>query len=165
MLRFGQASGGGRGNGPGIVVLSTFVAPSICPSKSKRACLSSSSCAVGVPIFVLPCSLMSPTLQCVPSTLSFTSSPPPAVPMATHQSTAAPVVVVLMVVVIMASRAFDSLSRTQMMADVESPDALHTLVVCGSRMQERLAPMSMWEVLGRLGWGWGPNSRVWRWSA
>ncbi|SJL06844.1 uncharacterized protein ARMOST_10186 [Armillaria ostoyae] len=104
---------------------------------------------------------MSPALQCHPSTSSIPSSPPTSIPMAPHQTriTPAPTVVVavaLLVVVVLATSSFCSPSRAKMVADVESPDVLHTLGVCGSRLWQRLASMLMWRVAGQSGWGWGP---------
>ncbi|PBK94537.1 hypothetical protein ARMGADRAFT_1099403, partial [Armillaria gallica] len=145
MLMFGKVGSSGRGNGHGIMVLGTFVAPSSRPSKPKRACPSlslSSLCAAGVPIFILPSSLMSPTLQHVPSTLSFPSIPPLDRPIAPQWSVMAPthvvvVAIVSLVVVVMSMCTFGSPSHAEITADVESQDAAYTLV----------APMSMPGVL------------------
>ncbi len=69
--------------------------------------------------------------------------------------------VIALVVVVLASSAFDSSSRAEMAADIESPDVLHTLVVCKTHGQRRLALILMWEVLGWPGWGWGLFSWPW----
>ncbi len=42
-----------------------------------------------------------------------------------------------------------------MVADIESPDVLHTLVVCRSHGWQRLAPILMWDMLGWPGWRMG----------
>ncbi len=92
--------------------------------------------------------------------LSFPSIPPLDLPIAPLRSITVPapivivIVVVVLVIVFVASFALHSASLAEMMADVESPDILHTLGVCRSHGQWRLAPISMWEVVGWPGWGW-----------
>ncbi len=149
MLDFGGAGSGGRGSGRTGMVMGTIVAPSSRPSKPKRASSSSSSSfVVGVPIFVLPSSSISPALQRAPSTISCSIIPPLDTPTAPHQSIASPspilvVLVVFFVVLVVARLAFRSPSRAKMAADVESPDVLHILGVYRSRVRRRLAPISM----------------------
>lgn len=141
MLMFSKVGSGGQGNG---LVLGTFIAPLSRPSKPKRACplLLLLLCAAGIPIFVLPSSLMSPTLQRVPSTLSFPSIPPLDRPIVPHWSITAPthivvVAIISLVVVVVSMCAFGSPSHAEITANVESQDAAYTLVVCGSRVRRR----------------------------
>ncbi len=147
-LAFGGAGGGERGSGCTGMVMGAIVAPSSRPSKPKRAWSSPSSFIVGVSIFVLPSSSISPVLQRAPSALSCSSIPPLDTPRAPHQSIASSP----------SPRrrrrghlAFRTPFRAEMAADIEFPRVLHTLVVCGCRGWWRLAPMSMLEVLGALG--------------
>ncbi len=140
--------------------MGTIVAPSSRTARPKRAWSSSSSFVVCVSIFILPSSSISPALQRAPSTLSWSNSPPLDTPRAPHQSIAslALIVVVIIVVfgvIVVAHLAFHSPFRTEMAVDIESLEVLHTLVVCRSRGRRRLALISMWEVLGLPGWGWG----------
>ncbi len=73
------------------------------------------------------------------------------------------VAVVSVVVIVVAICAFSSSSRAEMVTDFESPDVLHTLVVCGCRVQRRLVPISMREGLDGLRWGWESDSWPWWW--
>ncbi|PBK81645.1 hypothetical protein ARMGADRAFT_1091036 [Armillaria gallica] len=155
LLDFGGAGSGGRGSGHTGMVVGAIVALLSPPSTPKKAWSSSSSFVVGVPISVPPSSLTSPAFQRAPSMLSFPSIPPLDLPMAPQRSISVPTpVVVVLVVVFVASFALRSAPRAEMTADVESPDILHTLGVCRSRGRRRLAPISMWEVVGWPGWGW-----------
>ncbi|KAK0235514.1 hypothetical protein EDD85DRAFT_792334 [Armillaria nabsnona] len=155
LLDFGRAGSGGRGSGRTGMVVGTIIALSSPPSMPKKAWLSLLSFIVGIPISVPPSSSTSPTFQRAPSTLSFPGIPPLDLPMALLQSITVPAPVV----VVVASFALRSASRTEMMADVESPDILHTLGVCRSHGRQQLAPILMWEVVGWPGWGWEPVFR------
>ncbi|KAK0218432.1 hypothetical protein EDD85DRAFT_942302 [Armillaria nabsnona] len=91
--------------------------------------------AIGVLIFVLPSSLTSPAFQHPPSTSSFSRILPPDTLRALHQNTTVPT-----------APLSHCSSRAKMVADVDCPDGLHTVV-------RQFAPMSMREVLKGMGDG------------
>lgn len=116
-----------------IMIFSAFCALSSCPSMPKRALLLSLSFIVSIPIFIPPSSLTSPVIQHPPFIFSFSSMLLPANPRALHQTTTIPTCPAI-ITVIVASPAFDSSSRAEMVADLQYLDTLHTLVVyrcCG----------------------------------
>lgn len=91
--------------------------------------------AVGILIFVPPSSSTSPAFQRPPSTSSFSRILPPDTLRALHQNTTVPTgTIVTLVVIIVASSVFDSSYRAKMVADVDCPDGLHTVVVCQCRL-------------------------------
>ncbi|PBK86399.1 hypothetical protein ARMGADRAFT_1035573 [Armillaria gallica] len=103
--------------------------------------------AVGILIFIPPSSSTSPAFQRPPSTSSFFRIVPPDTLRALHQNTTIPTgTIVTLVVIIVASSVFDSSSCIKMVADVDCPDRLHTVV-------RQFAPMSMREVLKGMGDG------------
>ncbi|KAK0218537.1 hypothetical protein EDD85DRAFT_866070 [Armillaria nabsnona] len=75
---------------------------------------------------------------------------------------AAVVLVVFLVVLVVARFVFGSVSCSEMAVDVQSPSIIRTVGVCRGRVRWRLAPISVWGVLGRPGWGWGSFSWSWR---
>ncbi|KAK0226817.1 hypothetical protein EDD85DRAFT_958586 [Armillaria nabsnona] len=135
------AGGSGQGSGHMGMVMGTIVAPSSRPLTPKKAWSSSSSFVVGIPSFILPSSLISPALQCAPSTLSCSNSSPLDTPRAPHQIIASPTPIV---VVVVARLALCTPFHAKMAADIKTPDILHTLMVCRSHGWRRLSPMSMW---------------------
>ncbi len=150
-----------RANDLTVLVPGEVIAPSGRPLMPKRALLLLSSSAVGIPILVAPSSSMFPTIQHCLSTPSFLSRPPTGIPLALHQSMVALalaviVAVIVLVVVLVASHAFGSPSRAEMMANVKSLGVAYSLGVCRSHVWQRLAPMSMQQVLGGVGMGIWP---------
>ncbi|PBK94276.1 hypothetical protein ARMGADRAFT_1078974 [Armillaria gallica] len=87
--------------------------------------------AIGILIFVPPSSSTLPAFQCPPYTSSFSRILPPDTLRALHQNTTVPTgTIVTLVIIIVASSIFDSSSCAKMVADVDCPDGLHTVVVC-----------------------------------
>ncbi|SJL13673.1 uncharacterized protein ARMOST_17121 [Armillaria ostoyae] len=154
MLVFGGVGSGGREKCHMAMIPSTFIAPSGLPSMLKSACTSSLSFGIGILTFIPPSRSTSPALLKPPSLLSFWVSPPQNSARAPPHSINPPapvvaVIVVLGVGILIVGSALRGPSRAEMTTDIESPDVWHTLVACGIRVQQRLAPMSMWGVQGR----------------
>ncbi len=126
----------------------------------KRAWSLSSLFVVGVPTFIPPLSSMSPALQRPPFTFSFSSVLPPDSSRALHQTTTVPacptvIAIVMLVIIVVANSTFNSSSYAEMVANIQCPDALHTLVVYGCHEWWQLALMLTWAVWGRSGCRWG----------
>ncbi len=86
MLMSGKVGGSGQKNGPRSMILGAFIAPSSRPSTPKKVCPLSLSCAVSIPIFLLPSCSMSPACLCHPPMPSFSSILPPHSPRAALMS-------------------------------------------------------------------------------
>ncbi len=154
MLALGGVGSGGQANHCMAVILAEFIAPEDPPSMSRRVCSSSLSFGVGVPIFIPPSRSTSPALLDPPSLPSFRMSPTQDNARAPPRSRNPPVPIVVVVVVpnvavFVVGCALRGPSRAEMAADVISPDVYYTLVVCEIRVRKRLAPMSIWTLLGR----------------
>lgn len=132
MLEFSGVGSSRGGSCHEAQILGTWNAPLSPFSMLKRVKLLSSSLAVGVLMHILPF-LMFPTFLHLPSTLSFPNISPLGHPMALQQSitrsTLVVVAIILLIIVIMAICIFSSPFCAQMMANVDSPDAVYTLVV------------------------------------
>ncbi|PBK58931.1 hypothetical protein ARMSODRAFT_1027837 [Armillaria solidipes] len=127
LLALGVVGSGGQANRRMAIILAEFIEPEGPPLMSRRVCSSSLSFGVSGPIFILPSRSTSPTLLDPLSLLSFRVSPPLDNAMAPPRSGNPPVPVVVLVV----SCALRGPSHAEMAAD------------------KRLAPMSMWMLLGR----------------
>ncbi|PBK87174.1 hypothetical protein ARMGADRAFT_1085942 [Armillaria gallica] len=85
--------------------------------------------AIGVLIFILPSSSTLPTFQRPPYTSSFSRILPPDTLRALHQNMTIPTgTIVMLVIIIVASSVFNSSSHAKMVANVDCPDRLHTVV-------------------------------------
>ncbi len=140
MLVLSWAGSSGWVNHHGTIILGTFVVPWSCPSMPQRAPSSSSSFIVGVLIFVPLSSSMSPVLQCPLFRLSFSKILPLDIPRALHQSMTIPaypviIAIVVLVVIVVASSVSDGSFCAEIVANIESLNILHTLMVHRSHGQ------------------------------
>ncbi len=147
-----------------------FIEPLDPLSTTKRAWQSPQSCVVSVLTFLPLSSSTSLAVQRYPSTPFFPSIPFLDSRLAPHQSRTAPgpiivIAIVLLHILVVACFAFGSPSHAEMASNSESTDMIHTRVVCRNCLQQRLAPISMREVLSTSGWDGDPFSWAWRWSA
>ncbi len=156
MLVFSGAGSGGRVKHCMTLIPSVFIETSGLPSMLKRACMSSLLFGVSVQIFIPPSCSTSPALPDPPSFTSFQVSTPQDISRATPRSMKPPVplvvvLVMLDVAVLFVGCALRRPSRTEMEANVLSPDILYTIPLCGICVWQQLAPMSLWRVLGWRG--------------